>query len=495
MNEFRAAAAVLIALLVLARPGFAQPAALEKVRTQPPAESAAPINLVPTPWDPFPPRASGWGPEVGKQLRASRWAEDWTGTRATDDAPSFKAISVGGSAVLTLSAESRFRFDSYNNRQLLRGSDYEQGLFRGVAGADLRFNPNLRVYAEVATGQIRGRRKTATASLQNAASMQQLFVEASGHVDTTLLGAMLGRQEFADGPRQLISLSDGPNIHRTWTGVRLYAHGRRVRVGAFELRGTRLQRGMFDDAINNDERLRGLNASAVISADPDATAFIDPFWIHSENPAFRQAGRVGLDDRDTLGVRLWGRRGALSFDWTVAHQSGSYMHADISAWGVFAVQSWTFARGRWNPRLTAHIDVASGGVADGGANSHGFNPLYASSGYLGDGQFLSLSNLLMVAPGVSVSPAPDANVAMEYGYARRINSNDAAYAGGMRAYPGTERVSGHEVGTMLRVVGTWTPNANLTVAVNIEHFTAGAVLERARLQSGSYGNVSATFRY
>jgi hypothetical protein len=175
-------------------------------------------------------------------------------------------MPIGGEAFLTLSAESRLRYDTYDNRQLVRGNDDQQGLFRGVLGADLRLNPHLRVYGEVGTGQVDAHRNTSSANFQNDASLQQLFVDVSGHAGATLLGAMVGRQEFADGPRQLISLSDGPNIHRTWNGVRMYAHGQRFRIGAFELRATRLEHGAFDEEINNAERLRGLNASLVISS-------------------------------------------------------------------------------------------------------------------------------------------------------------------------------------------------------------------------------------
>jgi hypothetical protein len=95
------------------------------------------------------------------------------------------------------------------------------------------------------------------AAARSDASLQQLFVDARGHVGTTLLGAMVGRQEFADGPRQPVSLSDGPNVHRTWNSVRLYAHGRTRRFGAFGLRGTRHARGAFDEAVDRGERLRG----------------------------------------------------------------------------------------------------------------------------------------------------------------------------------------------------------------------------------------------
>jgi len=51
-------------------------------------------------------------------------------------------------ASLTLSAEARLRFDAFDAGQLTRGNDYEQALFRGILGADLRFNPNLRIHGE-----------------------------------------------------------------------------------------------------------------------------------------------------------------------------------------------------------------------------------------------------------------------------------------------------------------------------------------------------------
>lgn len=407
----------------------------------------------------------------------------------------FKAMPLGGDASLTFSAEARLRYDAVDNGQSTRGNDYQQGLFRGIVGADLRFNPHFRVYGEVGTGQVEGRRDTATANFQNDASLQQLFIDARGHAGATLVGAMIGRQEFADGPRQLISLSDGPNIHRTWNGVRLYAHDQRIRVGAFALRATRLERGSFDEEINSAERLAGLNASLAVSSGSGSDAYLDPFWIHSENPSFRSGSHVGLDDRDTFGLRLWGRQGDLIFDWTLAHQTGRYMNRDIDAWALFVVHSAALSNEGWKPRLTTHIDIASGGGAYRTGTLKGFNQLYASSSYLGEGQFLSLSNLLMIAPGISISPTPRTNLSIEYGFARRLTEGDAAYAGGMRAYAGTENVPGHEIGGLLRVVGTWSASEHSTLFFNFEHLVAGDVLKRARLPSGSYGYVGATFRY
>lgn len=370
-------------------------------------------------------------------------------------------IPLGGDASLTLSGEARLRYDVRNNAM-------QQGLFRGILGADLRFNRHVRVFGEIGTGQVAGHRGEAAANFQNDASLQQLFVDAHGSTASTVIGAIAGRQELSEGPRQLISISDGPNLHRTWNGVRVYAHHRKIRVSVFDLRATRLNRGAFDEEIRHGERLRGITASIAM-----ANTHLDPFWIHSSNPSFRSR----LDVRDTIGARVWGKRGDVKFDWTAVYQS--------DAWGVFAVHGVMLSGEGWKPRLTSHVDVAS----------EGFNPLYASSSYLGDGQFLSLSNLLMIAPGIAVSPTRRTNVAIEYGFARRLTEHDAAYAGGMRAYAGTENVEGHAIGGLLRIGGTWAISEHLTWSFNYEHLSAGAVLERAHLRSGSYSSIGATFRY
>lgn len=152
------------------------------------------------------------------------------------------------------------------------------------------------------------------------------------------------------------------------------------------------------------------------------------------------------------------------------------MHRDVNAWGLFAVHSLALSDQGWKPRLTSHVDIASGGGAYGAGTLRNFNQRYASSNYLGEGQFLSLGNLLMIAPGIAVSPTSKTNLSIEYGFARRLREGDAAYAGGMRAYAGTQNVPGHEIGNLLRIVGTWSASEHLTLFMNVEHLAAGDVL-------------------
>ncbi|MES3020376.1 MAG: alginate export family protein [Pseudomonadota bacterium] len=396
----------------------------------------------------------------------------------------------GPASAQSFSGEARLRWDGHNNAQLKIGNDYQQVLFRGVVGADWEPDPHLRLFGQVATGQLDRGRGAAPPNFQNDAALQQLFAELRVEVGGGRLGAIIGRQEFADGPRQLLSLSDGPNIHRSWNGGRVYFQSQKMRLGAFELRATRQGGGAFDEGTNHAERITGLNASLALA--PELR--LDPFWIQSANPSLRSGGRIGPDARDTFGVRLWGRQGDVRFDWTLAHQRGRDQKADAKAWGLFAVQSLALSGHAWKPRLTSHVDLASGG-SYGNATFKGFNQLYASSAYLGEGQFLSLSNLFMIAPGIAIAPTPRTALALEYGFARRLSARDAAYAGGMRPYAGTQNISGRPIGGLLRGSGSWSATKQLTLFVNLEHFRAGALLRRAQFGSGSYVHAGATWRY
>jgi hypothetical protein len=427
---------------------------------------------------------------VGQGLYYSRWVEDWSALRAAGVAPLLKSLPVGGGVSLTMSTETRLRYESWTNGQLIAGNDDHQGLLRNILGADLRLHSGLRIYGEVGSAYVSRHRDAATASFENRNSLQQLFVDARLQIGTALAGVMAGRQEFADGPRQLLGLGDGPNLHRSWNGVRLYVHGERVRAGAFDLRATQLERGSFDEKVNHGERLQGVNASMGVAGDAKGhDTYLEPFWIHTVKSA---------DDRHSYGARIWGQRGAAKFDATLVRQTGDRAGRNIDAWGFFALQSLAVGSAGWKPRLTLHVDAASGDSADSSKDGS-FNPLYSSSSYLGEGRFLGLSNLLLVAPGFSISPGRSTNLSVEYGLARRLSSGDAAYAGGARAYAGTATVSGRTIGELLRVQGSWNgklgKETHLAVAMGYEHFSAGNVLARAQLRSGGHGYASTTFRF
>ncbi|MBW8311698.1 MAG: alginate export family protein [Rhizobium sp.] len=425
--------------------------------------------------DPYPQAAAGWGPSLGEGRMASRWAEPLP--------PGEK---------FALHAGLRLRQAAWRDAPAKGTTD--QGQLRAVLGADWRPLPALRFYGELASGDVTRGADVAPPNFRNALSVQQLFVELRRPVGTALAGVMAGRQEFADGPRQLLSLSDGPNLHRSWNGLRAYVHAGRWRLGAFDLRATRLGTGTFDDGIDPRETLRGLNAGFVVGE--RGTMFVEPFWLRSTQPAYRVAGAAGRDERNTAGLRAWGSRGAWTFDATLARQSGHTVGGrDIDAWGLFATHGLALTDAGWRPRLTARLDLASGGGAWGTGAVRSFHPLYARSSYVSEGQLLALANVAILAPGVTLSPTPRTTLSAEIGHVRRLATDDAVYATATRTYAGTQATSGRHVGELLRVAGTWRPSPRLGLRLAFEHLHAGGVLRRAGHGSASAAFLDLTWRY
>ncbi|MBL8749417.1 MAG: alginate export family protein [Planctomycetes bacterium] len=444
---------------------------------------------------PFPAQAAGWGPPAGGGLQYARWAEDWSAAREQGAAPPGKAMPLGGDTSLTLSGESRLRANHYTNARLVDGDEYTEGLWRGVLGADLHFGDHVRFYGELAHGDVAGGPDDPAPNIANDVAANQAFVDVRSDLGGSLVGAMVGRQEFADGPRQLLGLGDGANLHRTWNGVRGYLHGENARVGVFALWATRFGSGGFDEHIDGDERLYGASGSIVLArGDRGATTFMEPFWLSSRVPDVRLHDEVRDDRRDTPGVRLWGKDGRVGFDTTVAYQVGRRGDRGVDAWGVFAIHDVLLTEGSCRPQATLRVDVATGGGSGGGA-VHTFHPLYTSSSYLGEGRLLSLSNLLLVSPGFAIAPTADTKLSIEYGFAWRFANDDAVYGGGLRAYPGTAAARGDEIGRMLRVEGRWNAPKNVVFAFGYERLETGDVLDRAGLPAADYAFVSVTVRY
>ena len=412
----------------------------------------------------------------GRRRHAFLWLA-LAGVAAADPVPEPGAVSW------RTSAEARFRYELRDEPGA--SGPAERVLTRGVIGGELGAASGVRAYGEVASGDVSAGRTGAAPNQRNALSLQQLWLEVPVPVATGHVTARLGRQEFDDGPRQLISVSDGPNLHRTWNGLRLAIGEPGLKLGAFAFRATQPGRHGFDERVSRTERLAGMTA-AFTFPHAGGSLDVDPFWFRTQKPGAT---------RDTLGARVSGRRGGLVFDWCAAAQSGHTADRDVDAWAIFGSQSLELSDRGWKPRAGVRLDVASGEGADRARTSGRFDPLYASSSYLGEGLFLSASNLLMVSPGVSFSPTARVKLAMDCGFVQRLDVHDSAFAGQLRAYPGTNAVDGRAIGRLLRVACQWSVSPRMTVGFDCEHLARGEVLRRAGLGSRSYAHGSVSLRY
>jgi hypothetical protein len=482
---------------LLASAAYAMPAEAQVETHRPPSIGASAEQSTAQP-DPYPSVAAGWG-GYSENFATSRWAEDWSKRKEAGTAPPLKAMPLFGrdDINLTISGELRIRDEMYDDGGLVRHNDYHNVELRAIVGADLHIGEHFRFYGELGHATVWGQGNgytviykgtTISAGYQNKVSAQQFFGEARTMIGSNVLvGVMAGRMEFSDGPKQLISVSNGNSLHRTFNGFRTYLHTDRFRLSVFRGYVTLLGLGGFDEHVNHGEELTAVNGSlSLVPYSKTSSLFLDPLWYHTFN--LKDPGaKSGLGHRDTYGARFWGRRGPIVFDWMAFRQTGDHLGREVSAWGATFDTSYQLIPSGWKPRVGLRVDLASGGDSYAKTGTiHAFSPVYQSSSYLGEGKLLGDSNLALIAPTLGFTPLKPVKVTMEYDLVRRMSENDAFYASGLKPYAGTQSVKGYAVGTYGRINVDWAVTPNIGLELEGETLQAGEVLHRAGYGSSKY---------
>lgn len=419
-------------------------------QTAPPATTPAEAGQTRNPALPtvaaYPPAAIGDG-ALNQGYNLSRWAEDWRAlcdpARRDDPIDRLKCIGLDrdGDVYLTLSGEVRLRVNHTTNPNLREARAQRQDIRRIVAGADLHIGPHLRVFGEVAHGGISGVELGAPpATLRNDIAVQQIFVEGDATVAGAAVGLRYGRQEFTDGPNLLVSQRDNNTIRYTLNGWRGWVRGATMRVDLFDLRPTRYgDLGTEDDDADPDRRFSGLTAGFVLPKTwlGGSDLYLDPFLWRRRNRIGMWGDRIGPARRYYLGARLWGTAGRATIDWTVNRQWGRFIEQDIDAWQVFLAQTWRVAPAKTAPIVGIHLDYASGGGGYGDGNLRNAYAPFGNNIYYSYALFLTPSNLITVAPNVTVTPLSGLRVTAEYQLAWRDDVRDAVYRANGQPFAGT----------------------------------------------------------
>jgi len=453
---------------------------------------------------PYPAAANGDASTVnGYSL--SRWAEDWRSMRdaAKRDDPldrlKYLPIAADGEVYLTLSGEARLRINETTNPNLRESPAQRQDITRLVGGADLHLGLHLRLYGEMANGRISGLNLgTPAATLRNAFVVQQAFVEGNADIGGLAVGARYGRQEFTDGPNILVSQRDNNTIRYTLNGLRLWVRGARVRADLFDFKPTAYgDLGPDDDISDPARRFSGITMGFALPTRwlGGSKLYVDPFFWRRRNDVGAWGGRIGPATRYYVGARLWGDAGPLAVDWSVNHQYGYYINQQIDAWQAFLAQTYRLGKTKDAPRVGIHFDYASGG---GGYGDGKLRDAYAPFGnniYFSYQLSLTPSNLVAVAPNVSVSPFRNARLTAEYLMAWRDSVSDAVYRANGQPFAGTQNGSARKVADVARLQLVWSITPRLSVTGRYEHLAAGPALTDAGYRSSDFLAGWISFRF
>ena len=483
--------------LTATHPASAQegpPSAIEARNTQVPATPVA---------APYPDAAAGDG-NTQQGYNPLRWAEDWRRMRdpakRDDLLDRLKYIPIGSDDVyLTLSGELRARVNYFSNPQGRKAEHQRQDSYRIFLGADLHLGEHFRAYGELARGPMDGKNiGSPSGTLSNGLLLQQAFVDGTAQVGQVDVGARVGRQVFIDGSNLLLANRDNNTVQTSLTGVRTWARGSRLRADAFDLYYTTYGNGgIGDDPVDWGRRFSGITTGIVLPKQlfGGSKLYFDPFVWRLRNRAVAWGTETAREERVYVGAHLWGEAGPVTIDWTANHQGGRYGDRELDAWQVLLAGTYRLGKANNAPRLGLHVDYATGGGAyDRGKLKNAFAP-YGNNIYYSYQGFLTPTNLIAIAPSLTVLPTKSLRVTGEYQFTWRETTDDAVYRANGTPFTGTAGAGGRRTVDVARLQAIWTVSPRLSLTGRLEHGFARNGLKTAGYRDSSYAALWASFRF
>lgn len=407
-----------------------------------------------------------------------RYDEDWSVLR---DAPregwrQTKYVPLGetGDAYLTLGGEARARFEGFDNNLWGSPPAPDDGYLwlRVMPHADLHAGP-ARVFVQRIAGHARGVGAGKGPADETGIDLLQGFGDLRLTLGTdsslTLRG---GRELMALGSERLVGIRYGPNIPQAFDGVRAIAEHGAFRVDAFHLRPVAIGGGDFDDKTSRTRRLDGIYTTLA----PAKGVGVDAYWLGYADDGARFSSRSGRETRDTFGLRFFGKRGALGWNWEAMFQRGHFDGDRIRAWSLATETALSFPQAPLGPRLRLRANIASGDrhPADGKLGT--FNALFPKGKYFGELSPIGPRNIVNLHPSVDFDLGKGVTLELVAVRFWRESRGDGIYdiPGGLLRPAGGSRA--RHIGDQAEISVAWQASEILSFSASLSAFRAGAFL-------------------
>ena len=367
-------------------------------------------------------------------------------------------------------------------------------LHRLTLHSDVRLGAAGRAYLELVSGRTSGWGGTPAGTQDDRLDVLQAFGETTIPLDDRPLTLRAGRQEMSFGSSRLVSVREGPNVRRSFDGVRgTWAVAGKMRADVFVVRPVTPRVGNFDDRSSDAEAFWGAYLSHAPTGWSGLQADLYYLGLDRANAGFAQ-GRA-RERRHTVGARLFGNTGADDWNFEGAYQFGSFGAADIRAWTLSSDSGYTAASLPLSPRFGLKADAVSGdrNPTDGKLNT--FNALYPKLPYFSEANVAAPANLLDLQPNVTVSPRKDLHVNLGWNGLWKQSRADAFYAPPLTAAADTAGSASRHIGQQWLVAAEWTYSPMIALGANYVHFRPGSALRNAGGRAGDFVNLTMHLKF
>ncbi len=371
-----------------------------------------------------------WSPPPYKQLR---YDEDYTylqdPARHQDFFDPIKYVPFGASKgrYLSVGGEVRPYFEFFRNEEWgdFPGDDGYL-LQRYMLHVDVHWNERTRVFGQLKSGIETGRRSGPRPAIdEDKLGVHQAFLDValvSSKARSLTLRA--GRQEMSFGHQRLVNYREGPNLRRSFDGLRATLRAAAFKVDAFATKPVQNKPGFFDDPPDPERNFWGVYATRSLAT----PLSIDLYYLGLTQKGAEYDQGTANETRHTNGARLWGGSGGWDYDLELIYQWGRFGEGNIRAWAVAPVFGYTFRGLRSTPRLALSLDVHSGDQDPSDADLETYHPLYPKGAYYGFlGPPFGPSNHWEVHPILEMKLSKRVSMRADWLFYWRLSRRDGVY--------------------------------------------------------------------
>ncbi len=417
-----------------------------------------------------------------------RHEEDWSSlrepARRTEYLDALKYIPLGREGwYVTLGGEARPYYEWFRNEEWGAATQERDGwlLQRYMLHADMHMGPQVRFFAQLRSGIEIGRAGGPRPPDEDRLGVHQAFLELRHALsERRTLSLRVGRQELNFGSARLVTMREGPNVRLSFDGALVTLREGAWRLDGYAVKPVATNPGVFDDGAITSQSLWGLYAVRPMPQAP-RKGNLDLYYFGLDRKRARFNQGIGREQRQTVGARLWNRRGGFDYNYEMIAQFGRFTALNgargrIRAWTTASETGYSFHRAAFQPRITLKANVTSGDRDPNDPDLGTFNPLFPRGAYFGQLSPVGPLNHRDLHPGIELAFPRRVSVTADWVFYWRQSLRDGVYG-----VPGNlersgnrsrERFIGHQPG----VEAVWRLDAYTTITLNWAGFRAGRFL-------------------